>query len=644
MVNEILNYFGRAGIILMLSAVTILGQQNWKSPEVLKRELESKYRMAVQYEQRGQAERALKLYRDIFNRNPRNHNYYTRYANQLFKQELYSELEMVIHRYLESKPRNETALIDLGKLYYLRGDTTLAQQYWQENWEKRNYSQSYMRLLFNCLISLKEYDQAEDIIRQVREHYHRPDLFAIELANFQMMRQNYLESAEEFLLFGRQNPRNSRYISNRILQFPLDSALFYSVDSLIRMEISDSRKSPELHTLRADLLFRYKHYQEAIKEVLTVESLKKYRGEDILNMALDLQNVGEFNLAEQVYMTIIGDMKFRNIIPKALLGLADAFEKEVFADNFYSPFDYFYRGNFFFKPEYTYGVDADNVHLRQAFSIYDSMLVTFSHSDYMAEVLIRLGELRYRVLQDIDGAARFYSDAMNSTRNAGLKGLCLTRLVDLRIAKGDLAGARNYIEMNSLISESLEKELALRKLLILYYSAELDSIPIYVNDVLGLLGINDPYFNDVIEFQNFTDQFISNENREAAHDFLRSELLIRQNKLSEAQRVLIYLLENYPDSEVCIPARYRLLQIELFFKDRTEAENILNALISDENQFAPDALLMMGEIAQYRDHDDAYAAQWYYTLLERYPQSLMSDDVRKRLRNIQAESTQKPEL
>ena len=89
--SEILNYFGRAGIILMLSAVTILGQQNWKLPEVLKRELESKYRMAVQYEQRGQAERALKLYRDIFNRNPRNHNYYTRYANQLFKQELYSE-------------------------------------------------------------------------------------------------------------------------------------------------------------------------------------------------------------------------------------------------------------------------------------------------------------------------------------------------------------------------------------------------------------------------------------------------------------------------------------------------------------------------------------------------------------------------
>ena len=112
-------------------------------------------------------------------------------------------------------------------------------------------------------------------------------------------------------------------------------------------------------------------------------------------------------------------------------------------------------------------------------------------------------------------------------------------------------------------------------------------------------------------------------------------MLIRQSKLSEAREVLIYLLENYADAEIALPARYRLLQMDLFFNEREQAEITLNMILRSDNQYADDALYMMGELAHFRDSDADYAAQWYQMLLEHYPNSFMTDEIRKRLRSMQ---------
>lgn len=623
--------------------VTGFAQQSWKSPEVIRREMESRYRVAQQYERQGQIEKALEVYRYLFAKNPKNSAYYTRYIRLLFNQKNTAELDKVIQKYLELNPESENALVDRGKLYFVRGDTAMADEFWKKSWEEHNYSQSFARTLFNTLISMSQFNRAENVIHIARDHYNRPDMFAVKLANFQMMRGNYMKSAAEYLRFGRQNRRNYDYISNQILKFPADSNLCKGVDSLIQIELLKTPESAELHLLRADLFFKAKDYNRAIEQMMIVENSRSFRGNNILDLAVDLLNVGQYKRAEQVYTLIIKEPQFRSVLPRALLGLAEAFEKEMLAERPCSPFDYFFRDNFFFVPEYIYGFGEDDYNIRRAFSIYDSLIVSLPRSDYAAKALIRLAELRYRVLQDIDGAARLYSDALKSSVNANLKNICRIRLIDLQIVKGDLTKARQTINQAIEYSQSIEKELSLRKLLLSYYSFEMDSISAFSNNLLGMLGVDDPRFNDVVDFQNFTDQFLKNSESDAARDFVKSELLIRQNKLSEARELLSYLMENYSDAEIAIPAGFRLLQIELFFHNREAAERVLMSLLNQNSQFDADALLMMGELAQFRDNDNRYAAKWYQQLLEQYPGSFMSDEVRKRLRRIQTESLISPE-
>lgn len=635
--------------ILLLGQITSLAQSSWKSPEILKRERDAKYRLALQYERQGVIDRAIGLYRELFEQEPQNGNYYARYSYLLFMQKDYSELERVIPAYLAHQPRDESAQIDLGKLYFLQGDTLKAEQHWQQRWKESNYSQNYTRQLFNGLLMLQDYDRAEKVIQTVRDYYQKETLFAVELANFFRARGEYVRSACEYLNYGRQQPRNYQYVSDQILRFPADSSLFVWIDSLIRQEIESSPEVKELYRLRADLLFRYKNYTAAVEQILMVEALGNNRGDAVLDLAGDLLNVGEFTLAEQLYTTIIRKPEFRNVVPQALLGLADAFEREMLAEQSYSPFDYFYRDNFFFVPEYVYGIDADDFYIRKAFSIYDSVLVSLPKSAYTARALYRLGELRYRVLHDIDGAARLYDDALKTGGDADIRSRCIVRRADLMIARGDLEKAVEYIRLSrsKFRGTDVEKALMLRHILTWFYRGEVDSALVYANELMGMAGIADPRFNDALEFRNFIEQFLisgSNEDHPLGREFLNSERLIRQSKLSEAREILIYLIENAENTNVALPAQYRLLQIELFFRNRERAETVLNQILKEENQFADDALFMMGEIADYRDGDREYAAHWYHRLLQEHPNSFMTDNVRKRLRNMQTEMHIQQEL
>jgi len=169
----------KIGLIVFICGIHLTAQQSWKSPEVIKRELETKYRLAIQFEQQGQMDRALDIYQHLVEQDPTNANYYSRYTYRLFELKKYNKLEPVISTYLQYKPNDETALTDLGKLYFSRGDTVLAEQHWNKYWKASNYSQFFTRSLFNCLISLRQYDRAEKVIRIAREYEGKDDLFAI---------------------------------------------------------------------------------------------------------------------------------------------------------------------------------------------------------------------------------------------------------------------------------------------------------------------------------------------------------------------------------------------------------------------------------------------------------------------------------
>ena len=118
--------------------------------------------------------------------------------------------------------------------------------------------------------------------------------------------------------------------------------------------------------------------------------------------------------------------------------------------------------------------------------IYDSLLI----ATRSVEANYRLGEIRYRILGDLDGAARHFEDIINNKRNTKLVKESIFRLVDVHIAKGDLKGAQDVLleHQSDNRLKKFKTNVAYKQAQVYFYQGELDTLAKHLkNDYMGIL-------------------------------------------------------------------------------------------------------------------------------------------------------------
>jgi len=607
------------------------------------RQMRARFNQAQRFEREGQSDAAAELYKFLVDAQPANFSYYSGYVNLLFRQPNLPELERVIIRFGQLNPKNENAAVDLGKYYYVRGDSALALREWQNSIDKFGHALSFYRTLFNGMIGLKLFDEAERLIASARQHHHQADLMALELANYQVIRGNFTQATGEYLLFARANPRNFEMISGQILRFPTDSVLFVRLDSVLQAESALYPVSSDLHRLRADLLFKYERFESAYDEIILVENLTGNRGNEALNMANNLVRIKRYKLAQDFYTRLLVKPEFQVIAPQTLLGLADAFEKSVLEVTTAEPLHYYYPGNLFFNTEFVQQVQKNSADLQRAFVIYDSLIVNQPKNDFSSQALFRLADLRFRVVRDFDGALNLYQRALQTTRDREQILACQKRIGEVQIARGDLQAAVSHFQKEAARCEGSAGENEMRVYLALaqFLAQEFDSLGAELNNLIPLLGPQHPLFNDVMEFGDFLRANYTETDaigKKALDEFAKAELSFHQNKLSEAEQIYTFLIQKYPTAPVVTAAIFRLIQINLQFQRWTDALAVAEPFFNGENALTDQVALMLAEVADWRDGNYLQAARYYEIILEKCPNSLLVDTARKRLRELHQKS------
>lgn len=632
--------FFAMAILLTFGQISSSKAQIWKPVQLDERQLNSRYLLAQQLERSGQLQQAAEIYKSLFDLQPANTSFYSSYSNLLFALKNYPELERVINMHLQLNPRNENAAVDRGRLFYLRGDTTAAYSAWNQALEQFTHSVNFYRTLFNCYASLQLYQAGENLVKAARQYHNKPDLFALELANFYAFRGAYLAATREYLLFGQYNPRSYQMIGAQILRLEVGEQAFAPLDSLIQKEIQKQPSNPDLHRLRSEFLFKFKDYSGAIDEMFTVESLSGYRGSAILDLLRDLSAIQEYAVAESLCTIALDQPPLRHVAPQILLNLADITEKEVLSEGKISPMNYFYSDNLFFNTPFIQRVPSNLVNLQRAFQIYDSLITKLPRSEYTSQALFRLADLRFTVVRDFDGAINLYRRAENTTRDYTLRQRCRQRIGEVYLAQGAIESAWQYFNDEATQQEGTDYEKSARiyAAMSAYLSGQIDSTLTLVGDLVMLLTPAHPDFNDVVEFESFLRTNcaeVQAADRKAFEEFVKAERLLRQNKLSEAGEAFKFLLNQFPAAKCSAPARFRLAQIELLFNNFAVADSLVQKLMADGSELSAAAVFMLAETADIYYHDLRRAAQWYNVILEKYPDSLQIAEVRKRLREIQ---------
>jgi len=631
-------------LIIILIPLSLVLSQVVQPLNLEERQLANRFNLAQRLEREGQVQQALEIYKALVDARPANFAWYSAYVNLLFAQKDLLEAERIIVRFRKCDPKNEQAAVDQGKLIFLNGDTLRALRHWHETLTQQGHSINLYRTVFNTMSGCRLFDQARDLISEARRHHQKPDLFALELANFHLLRLNYAEAVREYLLFGRYNPKSYSLVTGQILRLPKDEMQLTLLDSLVKDEIENQPNNPDLHRLRADLLFKYSRYSVCAEEILIIENLTGNRGTHILNLGKDLINTCQFSEAEKVYTGILQRPELRNSAPLALLGLAEAIEKAVLSKQTISAMDYLYSGNLFFNTPFIQQLADSQQSLARAFQIYDSLIINLPRSNHSAQALFRLADLRFTVVRDFDGAEQLLRQALATSTDTRFKVRCQSRIGEVLLSRGDPRAALQLFENEARrwTGTEYEKDFRVYATLATYLSGELDSLANITVTLLPLLGVQHPAFNDAVELANFVTANYTEADatgQRAFREFVRSEAFIRQNKLSEALDVLTNLLQTSPQVPCAAPARFRLMQVYLQFRQWIDAEQLAEFFVTKPGEFSDQVVFMCAELADRRDLDLKRAEHWYEVLLEKFPNSLRVDAARKRLRELQAIKT-----
>ena len=626
----------------LLLGSAILGQQ---AVPLNVSEQQKAFNLAIRLERLQQFDKAEEIYRDLLRQNPRDGRVYLQLKHLYRRQEKIPALDTLLTRHLGLFPDDLQSHADRGELFLIKGDTLKALESWDSVLDQYYGSKPMYRILIQMYVRHQLDPQLEALVQRGRIVFDDPSLFSLELGNIYFSRQNYEKAAHEFLNFAIYHPREARAASGQLLRMSdqFDSQLFIETKIVERMPENED----VVRLLYSDFLFKTGRYGEALQQHLALGISTREDLDRWLQFAENLRKDNQLPLALDAFSTILDNIPppsdnpwgdhYRKLTGQALYGLALTYEEQILPpEQFQSLADYF-QNNVFFEDHF-HGLHPIQIRpLEETFALYDSILITLPSSTFSPQAHFRLGEIKYRITGDYDGALESYRSALVLSKDPMLTTQVATRISDVLMARGSLHDALAFLDekISTAGTGDVSNIYRLKKCQVLFLSGGIDSTLNELNGLISNLDITDAYLNDALELRGFIEENYSrNSNTEtgAFKMYLNGEHLLKQGKLTEAHSAFSDVGHRFPESSIADEAIFRQAEIDLKIGNYDAAVSTFASL--KDSPRGDRATVKIGEIYDHHLNDKQEAIRWYLAVLEDYSSSLLAEPVRYRIREI----------
>ncbi len=625
-------------LIILLFVAALLHGQKVKIVDPKKQDLRQKYVQAIRLQNQNQTEKALQIFEYLVEQMPQEKLFYSKYFDLLFETKKYDQLESILPQFVLDYPNNERAKIDLGKLYFLKDDTTKAVKTWNKYLKEANYSKLFTSHLFYTMVSLRLRDQAEDLLLKSRQINDDETLFAKDLGDLYYAAGQYKKSISEYLIYLEKDDKHFSYVSNMLLRYPQETAVFQPVDSLLQAKIQETNHI-NFHKLRTNYLILNKKFEKAGESIFQIEKASNYSGKHILDFSKNLMQVKEYKFAKKYFNKIIRNPHFKPITRDILLNLAKVEEKLVTHDTASTFLNHFFPGNYFFNTPFVFINDSQEQNLSKAFALYDSLANMKNGKKVSGRAEYSIANLRNNFLRDFDGAIEHYDRAEKKSRSVRFRHRCFNDKLLAIIATGNLDAAKKALtKRRTQFNRNFDQDYLMNKILLAFLSNNYEQILKLKPQVIKKLGVNHDIFNDYMELATFITQNYKDKSDDEQTDFdrfVQSEFLLRQSKLNESLEVLKYLIQK--ESPIADESAFRLTQIYLQLGYESEAENTAHNSIKKDSEYRVQTANMLANYYYY-SKNMAKSKEWYQVILLDYPNSFYIETARNRLRKIRGDN------
>ena len=609
--------------IIPIIFITILSaQQSTSSSAAIK--------TAKLLERKGDIDGAISIHKGILKKNPKNSISVQQIKSLYLNYEKYNEGIEFLKNRIRKEPGNIRLYSELGELHYLNEQKENAQEVWSSGLHLFKNNRSYYRIMVS-MYGKYGLDKDLDIVMQKGKKKFGKSFLSYESGVYFQARGVYDKAMDQFILYLIHEPKQFGIIERRILLMSDEEDALPIIENKL---IEASHKNPKkILNVLSEFYFKQQDYDQSFKKKNEWSSFENNNVDEWLNFANQLRKESQFSYAIKSYNFVLSKNLHPNISGKALLGLARTFEDQIIPSTETYLIPFFFDNSMFFEDPFRVYSSISNDNLSSSIALYDSILVTLKKSPLLAEAFFKLGEIQYRILQDFDQAYVLFTKAMNNKPGKKLKLKIILRMTDVLIARGQSEEAKGFLERQ--LKKNPLPEIELKKILVHFLNDEPDSTLTMIDESLFDLIPVDPSFNDLMELKNMIHKYYTKEDadRTSFLHFLKAENYLRQKKLGDAIRELLFVKNELGETKILPLANLRLSLLYYRLKDYDNALEF-GSLLQDTD-LADKGIILAGQIYELKLSNSEKALELYMRILDEYPSSIYLEPIRFHIREMQ---------
>jgi len=587
------------------------------------------FRLAQTFEQQGEYERALQLYKELYGKDSTNYPFFDALRRMYVQLKQYDDAIVLSMRRLRLTPFDFTLQANVASLQYMAGRQAEADAGWNDLLQSSNKNPMFYRAVANEQANLRLFDRAIATYIRGRKEIGDPFLFANELAYLYSFAMDYENSVREYLLLLRQNELQYDYVQSRLTTIVLRDEGLRAAMKVVEEELRLRQTIPLLRMYQW-LLLEESRYADAFAVAKNIELLLNSSGIEIFQFAERIFREQQFAIAAQAYQLALASNLPLQHQPQARFGYARCLE-ELSARS---------DTNISQRQSTSVTLLETQPTFSGAIELYTQLAKEYPFSGIAANALYRIGMIRYKQLFDLDGAMQIFDSVLTVSPAGPMIPVVLSTIGDIAIAQGKLdeASKKFALIQRSPYANAEQQTLAQFRLAeVQFFKGNFDSAVALLKPLTENLKADET--NDALLLQYLISEHqlqYLNVLKQYAH----AELLARQLKMSEAVAEFSAIVDTYPEAPLADDAILKMAEYQIQLRRYNEALTSYHKLLDDFplSTEKDKTYFKIGELFQLYLNDKQNAMKAYQVILEKYPFSLFVEEARKRIRLLRGDA------
>jgi tetratricopeptide (TPR) repeat protein len=577
------------------------------------------------YFEKGEFEKSLLYFEKLYDKNP-NPFYYERLLSCYNELSRYEEAENLIKRQLKKTQVPSEVLIDLAQLYKKTGNNKKAQKAFDDVISELPSNRGYISALGRKLIDAGETDVAEKAYLKGIELLDGEYNFALELADIYGARGDLPRMVDAYISLIGNNPGYIASVQNmltRYLNFTEEPEKAELVKNSLLRSLQKDPNNTTYNEFLIWVFYQTKNFSGALVQLKALDKRFNETGDRLLDFAQLCFSNGEYSLAADAYNYLITSGKDEQIVEISRAGRARA----TFLELEQTPL-------------------PDEKQIAEAGKVISGTIAEIGTTPQSVELVMDYAQYLLKYRNNLDSAITILEEL------AEMPGLPERKTALVKLALGDMLIIRSDIWDASLYYSQVDKafkedilgsEAKFRNAKISYYTGDFK----WAQDQLDVLKASTSKLisNDALNLSLLiTDNLGRDSVEEPLKLFAFADLLVFQNLLGDAEKVLDSISLLYPEHPLADEILFEKSEIAMKRKDFVKAAEFLQKIVDvyPTDILGDDAHYRLAEIYEKMLGNKDKARELYQKIMMEYPGSMYTVDARKKFRELRGDKLDQP--